>query len=389
MGGTQGVFSSVVAFDRDQPGGNGIRRARPNEPAGTSPGGRTFAEGERRADGREQLSQIQRGRILAAMIDVASRDGVGNATVARVVARSGMSRRTFYEQFLDREDCFLVAFAQALDRIAEVVGPAYSHPPKWPERVRFGFAALLQFLDREPVLARFVIVEGFGAGPKVLERRRQFIARAVAIVDREGRAAKAGEGPPPLTGEGVIGGVLSLIHSRLAFPAAAMRTAGARRQSPSGEARRDEVPAALTELLNPLVSLVVSPYLGPAAARRELERPLPDALGAAADSGSAGVARPGGPGSGDPLRELDMRLTYRTVRVLLAIGELAQSGGQPSNREVGDAAGIRDQGQVSKLLARLRQLGLVENAVEPRVKGEANGWTLTPRGQQVRASVSV
>lgn len=92
--------------------------------------------------------------------------------------------------------------------------------------------------------------------------------------------------------------------------------------------------------------------------------------------------------AGDPLRELDMRLTYRTVRVLLAIGELAQPGVHPSNRQVGDAAGIRDQGQVSKLLARLRQLGLIENAVEPQVKGEPNGWRLTLRGEDVRQTIS-
>lgn len=84
-----------------------------------------------------------------------------------------------------------------------------------------------------------------------------------------------------------------------------------------------------------------------------------------------------------------MRLTYRTVRVLLAIGELTEPGVHPSNRQVADAAGISDQGQVSKLLARLSQLGLIENAKEPRGKGEANGWTLTEHGRQVRASVSV
>ena len=266
--------------------------------------------------------------------------------------------------------------------------PAYRKPPKWRERVRCGLAALLQFLDVEPALARLVVVEAFGAGPKALEHRRLGIARIVAVVDREGRAAKAGEGPPSLTGEGVVGGVLSLLHARLAFPmyatqregsSAALKSPGA--SSGSGEA------ASLIELLNPLVAMVVSPYLGPAAARRELDRPAPTSFG---ETSGTGLLRSGGRGGqvGDPLRDLDMRLTYRTVRVLLAIGDLAEPGIHPSNRQVGDAAGIRDQGQVSKLLARLRQLGLIENAVEPQVKGEPNGWTLTPRGHQVRAAVS-
>jgi AcrR family transcriptional regulator len=363
-----GAPSSAAAPARSQLGG--IKHARPGKPAGKSHGEGTFADGERHAEGHEQLSQIQSARIVAAMVDVAAQHGVGYATVARVVARSGVSRRTFYEQFLDREDCFLAAFDRALDRIAAVGAPAYSRPSRWAERVRCGLAALLQFLDDESALARLVVVEAFGAGPKVLERRRLGIAQVVAVVDREGRAAaKAGAAPPPLTGEGVIGGALSLIHARLAFPAPAAA-------------------APLLELLNPLVSLIVSPYLGPAAARRELDRPLPDAIGETygadrLDLGSHGAQ------SGDPLRELDMRLTYRTVRVLLAIGDLAEPGVHPSNRQVGDAAGMRDQGQVSKLLARLRQLGLIENAAEPQIKGEPNGWTLTPRGHQVRATVSV
>ena len=89
----------------------------------------------------------------------------------------------------------------------------------------------------------------------------------------------------------------------------------------------------------------------------------------------------------DPLRELDMRLTYRTIRVLLAVGELSEQGSHPSNREVADGADIRDQGQISKLLARLDQLGLVRNAADPRVKGEPNAWALTERGEEVRSAL--
>jgi hypothetical protein len=84
-----------------------------------------------------------------------------------------------------------------------------------------------------------------------------------------------------------------------------------------------------------------------------------------------------------------MRLTYRTIRVLVAVGELGGQGSHPSNRQVGDAAGIRDQGQISKLLARLEHLGLIRNAGEPHVKGEPNAWTLTERGHDIQAVLSV
>ncbi len=75
-----------------------------------------------------------------------------------------------------------------------------------------------------------------------------------------------------------------------------------------------------------------------------------------------------------------MRLTYRTVRVLLAIS----ANPDASNRQVATAAGISDQGQISKLLTRLQSLGLIQNGGGDHAKGEPNAWTLTAKGQEVR-----
>jgi chromosome segregation and condensation protein ScpB len=80
-----------------------------------------------------------------------------------------------------------------------------------------------------------------------------------------------------------------------------------------------------------------------------------------------------------------MRLTYRTVRVLLAIASQPDS----SNRQVATAAGIADQGQISKLLARLYTLGLIQNAGRDPAKGEPNAWSLTPRGHDVTHAIQI
>jgi AcrR family transcriptional regulator len=305
--------------------------------------------------GREQLSEIQRARILAAMVDVAAGRGVGNVTVAHVVGRSGVSRRTFYELFEDREDCLLAACEDALERIAVVVLPAYDAPARWQEKLRAGLAALLRFLEFDRGRGCLLIVGTPGAGPKVLDRRRRVLAQIIAIVDRGRAEVRQGDGPPPLTAEGIVGGVLSLIHARMV----------------------EDDDASLIELLGPLMSMLVLPYLGAAAARSELAQPVPPAANGFRSA------------PGDPLRDLGMRLTYRTIRVLLAVGELAGQGSDPSNRQVGDAAGIRDQGQISKLLSRLEHLGLIHNGSEPHVKGEPNAWTLTTRGHEVREALSV
>ena len=150
--------------------------------------------------------------------------------------------------------------------------------------------------------------------------------------------------------EGVVGAVLAVVHARL---------------SGSGGG------GSLTELLNPLMAMIVRPYLGAAAAERELERPLP----------AGRRARP--KAAVDPLGGLDMRLTYRTLRVLATIA--AAPGA--SNRQVAAEAGVADQGQISKLLARLENLGLIHNAGVGHLKGEPNAWELTARGREVEQAV--
>lgn len=299
---------------------------------------------------REQLSDIQRARMLSAMAEVAVERGVGNVTVADVVARSGVSRRTFYEHFQDREQCFLATLDAAIEQLAAGVSSAYEQQQGWRERIRAGLAALLGFLEAEPHQGRLAIVQALGAGPSALERRRRVLASAIAAVDEGRHEAKPGGGEPPaLAAEGVVGAVLSVVHARML----------------------QEHHPALVGLTSELMSMIVLPYLGVAAARRELAQPAPEARSHA----TAGFGS---------LRRLGMRLTYRTMRVLLAVG----SHPGASNRVVADAAGIHDQGQVSKLLWRLEEVGLIRNAVDRRVKGEPNAWTLTERGASVREAIS-
>ena len=79
-----------------------------------------------------------------------------------------------------------------------------------------------------------------------------------------------------------------------------------------------------------------------------------------------------------------VRATYRTSRVLVAIGELGERRAHPSNGEVAGAAGINDEGQASRLLKRLQGLGLIENLGAGHTKGEANAWGLTAKGEEAR-----
>jgi AcrR family transcriptional regulator len=300
------------------------------------------------APGRGHVTEIQRARMVAAMIDVVAERGRASATVAHVVSRSGVSRRTFYEVFDDFEDCFLAALDHSIERASEYVLEGYDPVKKWSPRIKAALVGLLEFLEDEPGMGRLCIVETLGAGARVHERRMLALDRVVAVVE-EGRAqSRAAATLPQLTGEGVVGGVLSVLHARLL-----------------------ERRGSLLELTGSLMGMIVLPYLGPAAAQKESSSPTP--------------ARRSAPrtDSRDPLRDLEMRLTYRTVMVLLAIA--ARPGA--SNRDVGMAAGIDDQGQISKLLNRLGKLGLIENGGAGQVRGAPNAWSLTDRGMEVERLV--
>ncbi|HVA19167.1 MAG TPA: TetR family transcriptional regulator [Solirubrobacteraceae bacterium] len=296
----------------------------------------------------EQVSGIQRTRLLTALAQVCAEHGAANVTVAHIVERAGVSRRTFYELFSDREDCFLAGLEEGLARIAVRVIPAYERPEKWRERVRAALIELLSFLDNDPVTGRLVIVETLGAGREALRRREHVLAQVIDAVHEGRLEAKASLDPTRLTAEGVVGGVLSVLQGRL--------VEGAR--------------GPYLDLLNPLMNMIVLPYFGSAAARRELSRPVPRFERQVPENGTT-----------NPLKELDMRLTYRTVRVLLAIAEHPGA----SNRTVGADAGVTDQGQISKLLTRLEKLGLIANTGLGPGRGAPNSWTLTEQGQAVRA----
>jgi AcrR family transcriptional regulator len=306
------------------------------------------------AAGRARVAEIQRARLVAAMVEVAAERGFVDATVARVVARAGVSRRTFYELFEDREDCFLAGLDEGIAQASRYVLDAYNPEAKWAERLRIALASLLSFLTYERGVGRLLIVGSLGAGAPALERRRRVLAQIITLIDEGRMEMKTGALPPPLTAEGIVGGALSIVHARLV----------------QGDRRLDA-------LVNPLMSMIVLPYLGPAAARRELARPVPKVR--------ARVAR----AAEDPLRDLDMRLTYRTVRVLLSVGALGDGGSYPSNRQVGEAAEISDQGQISKLLGRLERLGLVHNNGLAPGKGAPNAWALTEKGAHVEQAMRV
>jgi AcrR family transcriptional regulator/DNA-binding MarR family transcriptional regulator len=308
--------------------------------------------GGRGRSARQHVSEAQRIRILSAIVDLECPGGAKPATVSQIVGHAGVSRNTFYALFKDRGECLLAAMEHALELAQERALAAYDPAAPWAERVRAGLFTLLQFFDEEPKLARLCVVQSANAGPDALARRWEVLDRLARLVD-EGRES-ATRRPPPLTAEGVVGGALSLVQERMLKP----------RSGP------------LTDLLNPLMAIIVHPYLGEDAADHELSRPPAEPVRARARSRSHAAL--------NPLEGLDTRLTYRTMRVLAVI----EADPGLSNAEVSERAGIANQGQISKLLARLMRVGLIKNTGEGQARGASNAWRLTAKGREVRRAMA-
>jgi AcrR family transcriptional regulator len=307
--------------------------------------------------GDRRIAEMQRLRLLSAAVGVVWELGYHDVSVARITERAKVSRRTFYEQFENREECLLAVLDSTIDQISGEIAAANPADGSWRERVRSGLWVILCFFDREPALARLCIVEAQRGERIVLERRQELVERLATIVD-EGRGEDSRSGySGALTGQGVVGAVLQVLHSRLL----------------------EAESAPLTELLGQLMGMIVLPYLGAAVARREQVRPAPTPVSAKTTDGHGEMVS-----MSEPLASLPMRLTYRTARVLEVLAEHPAS----SNRQVADLVDIYDQGQMSKLLARLRRLGLIENfASNAHDKGEPNQWVLTQTGRQLTRSI--
>jgi AcrR family transcriptional regulator/DNA-binding MarR family transcriptional regulator len=324
-----------------------------------TPGTRGAVASEQQLSARGQVSEMQRARLLAAAVPVVDELGWSGVTVADIASRARVSRRTFYDLFANREDCLLAMLDDTVRRVERDLARAGLEDVAWVERVRVGLWTILCFLDRDPVLARVFVVQSARGTRRVLEAREALLARLASVLhegaSQNARAAKI----PALTAEGLAGAALAIVYKRLL----------------NGER------APLTDLHGELLGMIVLPYLGPAAASRQRKRSAPrPTLPATPDTSRSERAR-----QRDPLRDVPMRLTYRTARVLQAADEHPGA----SNRRIGEYADLHDQGQISRLLARLERLGLLANTGQGQARGESNAWTLTRLGERVTEQLSL
>ena len=152
-------------------------------------------------------------RAAAAAVD---EHGYGAVTVAHITARAKISRRTFYELFVDREQCLLAVMEDIDAQLTAELQAADLDGLPWRERVRMGLWTVLRFFDREPGLARFCVVQSARGDDRMAAYREELLARISVRSPRGARRACSGGESSPLTAEGVAGA--SSRSSTRAFP---------------------------------------------------------------------------------------------------------------------------------------------------------------------------
>lgn len=157
----------------------------------------------------------KRQRILNGMLEAVGAGGYDAASVRTVLDRTGLYRQAFYDNFTDKDACYLAAFDAGVERIEALAIAAAASEETWQGKLRAGLGALLDFLESEPEIGRALVVEVHAAGPEALAKRAEAMKRAADLVDLARAEAPGPEAPPPIAAEGVVSGIHAVVHSRL------------------------------------------------------------------------------------------------------------------------------------------------------------------------------
>jgi AcrR family transcriptional regulator len=176
---------------------------------------------------RSLVAASQRTRLLEAVGRAVADKGYSAATIDDIVRDAGVSKKTFYEHFSDKLECFLAAYEAASDELLEHVRAAQEaavgEPGRaggaraeagdaaWLARTRAGIHAYLRWLAAEPALARVFLIEIAAAGPVALELRERMRDR---YADRMRELQTAGDVPDEIF-HAVVAGADDLVVRRL------------------------------------------------------------------------------------------------------------------------------------------------------------------------------
>jgi AcrR family transcriptional regulator len=194
---------------------------------------------------REFVTSNQRERLLVAIADSLDEHGYDGTTVSQISKRARVSKSDFYRHFASKDECFLAAYDDAVERLRAEVLASCEQRRDWADGVCTALATALAALAAEPARANLLLVEGLRAGPGIYNRFQVAVDGFVPYL-RAGAPGTGGSDAAAAADEAVVGGIASLLGRRVL----------------AGEAKR------LEEFLPELAEFALTPYLGVAEARR-------------------------------------------------------------------------------------------------------------------------
>jgi AcrR family transcriptional regulator len=198
----------------------------------------------------EVVAESQRDRILKAMTIAAGRRGFRDAHITEVVHRAGVSRRTFYEHFKGKEECFAAAYERSMEQLWQLTLRDFEIEDEWAVGLRAGLTTMLSALARRPEVASVCFVEVLAAGPQAAAQRDEAMRKFLPLFESAPIELPSTLRIFEALGLGRVADLGAVLHREVA----------------SGRV------ADLPELLPELMYMMVLPFQGPQAAARELER---------------------------------------------------------------------------------------------------------------------
>lgn len=167
---------------------------------------------------RDQVIGAQRDRMMRGMADAVAERGYAAATVADVLRRGGVSRETFYDQFTDKQDCFLATLDRSGELLMLVIDSQFSGTGTPLDRFDRGLHTYLDALAAESTVATVVLLESLAAGAAARQRRFAIQERfAVAVAANFADDPRWQRLPDPLfAARTLVGGISSMVISTLA-----------------------------------------------------------------------------------------------------------------------------------------------------------------------------
>lgn len=161
------------------------------------------------------VSSPKRQRILEGMLEVVGSNGYDAASVRMVLDSTGLYRQAFYDEFADKDACYLEALSFGAAKLEAIAAGAAADEDSWRARLRAGLSAVLGTLEADRDTGRALIVEVHAAGPEALAVRTEAMRRLTDFID-SARGEAGGEAPPAIAAEGIVAGMHAVIHAKLA-----------------------------------------------------------------------------------------------------------------------------------------------------------------------------